>query len=60
MPEDTFSTIVRGFDVLVEGSDQSDTFHVSVTEGTGVPWEIELPVNLDDLEGENEEIDGSD
>jgi len=59
MSQDSFTTIIRGFDVLVEPSDTEGTYLVSVTESSGLPWQVEIPVNLDDFEGENEFLDGS-
>jgi len=59
MDQNTFSTIVRGFDVLVEAGEEDDMYHVSVTEGTGTPWEVDIAIDLDSLEGENDDLDGS-
>jgi len=59
MAQDTFQTIIRGFDVLVEGTEEGDSYDVSVAEGYGVPWKVSIPLNLDDFEGENETLDGS-
>jgi len=59
MPQDTFTAVIRGFDVLVEASEDEGVYRVSVTEGSGVPWEIDIPVELDEFDGENEMLDGS-
>jgi hypothetical protein len=58
--QDSFTTIVRGFDVLIESHPEKEaTYKASVTEIDGAPWVVDIPVNLDDFEGSNEDLDGS-
>jgi len=60
MSTDSFTTMIRGFDVTVEAAESSDTYKVHVVEGGGVPWTVELPINLENFEGqEDDDVDGS-
>jgi hypothetical protein len=59
--QDTFNLLTRGYDVSIESAeDEKDSYKVTVQEGGGVGFEVIIPVNLDEFEGENEDLDGSD
>jgi len=60
MGQDTYTTLIRGYDVTVSPSDVPDSYHVNVSEHGSLGWETDVPVDLDNLQGENEELDGSD
>ena len=59
MTQNTFTTMIRGFDVTVEAGDTEDMYKVHVVEGGGVPWTAELPIDLESFEGNTEDLDGS-
>ncbi len=63
MSQDTYSLLLRGYDVLIEPSEDEDSYHVSVSDG-GAPWEMDMPVDLDELAQleaqDDEDLDGSD
>lgn len=59
MTQNTFTTMIRGFEVTVEAGDTENVYKVHVVEGDGVPWTAELPIDLDGFVGENEDLDGS-
>jgi hypothetical protein len=59
MTQNTFTTMIRGFEVTVEAGDTEDMYKVHVVEGGGVPWTAELPIDLEGFVGENEDLDGS-
>lgn len=60
MAQDTYNLLLRGYDIVIENAEDDDAYKVTVREGSGIGWDVILPVNLDDFEGDNEELDGSD
>ena len=38
MSHDTYTMLLRGFDVLIEPSEDVDSYHVTVSEGGSVGW----------------------
>jgi len=64
MAQDTYTMLIRGFDVLIEPSEDADAYHATVSESGSLGWEVDIPVDLSDfietdLEDE-EDLDGSD
>ena len=64
MSNDTYTMLLRGFDVLVEPSEENEAYHVTVSEGGSAGWEVDVPVDLNELTQagieDNEDLDGSD
>ena len=55
------SFLVKGFDLVVSVHEElPDTYHVVIGEQGNQVYEVDVPINLDEFEGDNEEIDGSD
>lgn len=56
-----FSLLLSGFDVIISPSDDiPDAYHVVLEEEGAQVYEADIPVNLDDFEGNNDDLDGSD
>jgi len=56
--------LLRGFDVLIEPSEGTDSYHATVSEGGSVGWEVDVPVDLSEIAQagieDSEDLDGSD
>lgn len=53
--------LLSGFDAIISPSeDIPDAYHVVLEEGGAQVYETDIPVNLDEFEGDNEDLDGSD
>lgn len=64
MSHDTYTLLIRGFDVVIEPSEESDAYHVTVSESGSLGWEIDIPVDLEKITQSGmedaEDLDGSD
>lgn len=53
--------LLSGFDVIISPSeDIPDAYHVILEEGGSQVYETDIPISLDEFEGDNEDLDGSD
>lgn len=64
MSNDTYTLLIRGFDVVIEPSDETDSYHVTVSEGGSLGWEVDVPIDLEQITQsgieDSEDLDGSD
>ncbi len=60
MQSNKYETLKRGFDVVIEAIEDSDSdYSVTVSESGGAPWEIQITVDLETFADDPNEIDGS-